>query len=71
MGVMWHPGGVSPERRLYPFLEVAATWKGLCLLHETPARTASFARRFPDLTLYPAGWHRRVATLRGFGERLV
>ncbi len=50
MGVMWHPGGVSPERRLYPFLEVAAMWKGLCLLHETPARTASMARRFPDLT---------------------
>ena len=50
IGVMWHPGGVSPERRLYPFLEVAAMWKGLCLLHETPARTASFARRFPDLT---------------------
>ena len=50
MGVMWHPGGVSPERRLYPFLEVAAMGKGLCLLHETPARTASFARRFPYLT---------------------
>ena len=50
MGVMWHPGGVSPEKRLYPFLEVAAMWRGLCLLHETPARTASFARRFPDLT---------------------
>lgn len=50
MGVIWHPGGVSPERRLYPFLEVAATRKGLCLLHETPARTASLARRFPDLT---------------------
>ena len=50
MGVMWHPGGVSPERRLYPFLEVAAMTKGLCLLHETPTRTASFARRFPDLT---------------------
>ena len=49
-GVMWHPGGVSPERRLYPFLEVAAMTKGLCLLHETPARTASFARCFPDLT---------------------
>ena len=50
MGVMWHPGGVSSERHLYPFLEVAAMWKGLCLLHETPARTADFARRFPDLT---------------------
>ena len=50
MGIMWHPGGVSPERRLYPFLEVAAMKKGLCLLHETPAKTATFARRFPDLT---------------------
>lgn len=50
MGVIWHPGGVSPERRLYPFLEVAAMGKGLCLLHETPAKTAAFARRFPDLT---------------------
>ena len=50
MGVMWHPGGVSPERRLYPFLEVAAMWKGLCLLHETAAKTASIARRFPNLT---------------------
>ena len=50
MGIMWHPGGVSPERRLYPFLEVAAIGKGLCLLHETPAKTASLARRFPELT---------------------
>ncbi len=50
MGVMWHPGGVSPERRLYPFLEVAAMWKGLCLLHETATKTASIAQRFPNLT---------------------
>jgi predicted TIM-barrel fold metal-dependent hydrolase len=65
MGVMWHPGGVSPERRLYPFLEVAAMGKGLCLLHETPARTASFARRFPDLTFIQHAEAEAVEVCRG------
>ena len=48
-GIMWHPAGMTFERQLYPFLEVASLRGGLCLLHESPERTAAYARRFPNL----------------------
>ncbi len=48
-GIMWHPAGMTFERQLYPFLEVASLKGGLCLLHESPERTAAYARRFPNL----------------------
>lgn len=48
-GIMWHPSGMTFERQLYPFLEVASLRGGLCLLHESPERTAAYARRFPNL----------------------
>ncbi len=49
-GIMWHPAGMTFERQLYPFLEVASLKGGLCLLHESADRTAAYARRFPNLT---------------------
>jgi predicted TIM-barrel fold metal-dependent hydrolase len=48
-GIMWHPSGMTFERQLYPFLEVASLGGGLCLLHESAARTATYAQRFPNL----------------------
>ena len=48
-GIMWHPSGMTFERQLYPFLEVASLGGGLCLLHESAARTAAYAQRFPNL----------------------
>ncbi len=48
-GIMWHPSGMTFERQLYPFLEVASLKGGLCLLHESPERTAAYAQRFPNL----------------------
>lgn len=48
---MWHPaGGGMPLARLYPFLEIAAMRKGLCLLHGGGTDTAALARLFPGLT---------------------
>jgi len=48
-GLMYHPcGGSMPLERLYPYLEVAAMVKGLCLMHGKPSVIAELARRFPE-----------------------
>ena len=64
-GIMWHPAGMTFERQLYPFLEVASLGGGLCLLHESPARTAAYARRFPNLTfIVHAGVEEEIESCR-------
>ena len=64
-GIMWHPAGMTFERQLYPFLEVASLGGGLCLLHESPARTAFYARRFPNLTfIVHAGVEEEIESCR-------
>ena len=54
-GFMCHPGlsGHSLGAELHPFLEVAASHSGLCLLHQagSTANIAAYARRFPSLTI--------------------
>jgi len=63
-GIMWHPsGGSMPMPRLYPFLEVAAMGKGLCLLHGKAADNAALARRFPELTFVAHAGHEEAVTL--------
>ena len=64
-GIMWHPAGMTFERQLHPFLEVASLGGGLCLLHESPARTAAYARRFPNLTfIVHAGVEEEIESCR-------
>ena len=64
-GIMWHPAGMTFQRQLYPFLEVASLGGGLCLLHESPARTAAYARRFPNLTfIVHAGVEEEIESCR-------
>jgi predicted TIM-barrel fold metal-dependent hydrolase len=64
-GIMWHPAGMTFERQLYPFLEVASLGGGLCLMHESPARTAAYARRFPNLTfIVHAGVEEEIESCR-------
>jgi len=56
-GFMVHPivSGHSLECEMYPFFEVAALRRGLCLLHKSSIRNsianiASHAKRFPEIT---------------------
>jgi predicted TIM-barrel fold metal-dependent hydrolase len=63
-GIMWHPsGGGIPMARLYPFLEVAAMVKGICLLHGKAADNAALARRFPGLTFVAHAGHEEAVEL--------
>lgn len=63
-GLMYHPhGGGMPLARLYPYLEVAAMAKGLCLLHGRPGDTAALARRFPEATLVIHAGQEKVVEL--------
>jgi predicted TIM-barrel fold metal-dependent hydrolase len=71
-GIMWHPsGGNVPMARLYPFLEVAAMGKGLCLLHSKATDTAALARRFPELTFLSFAGPEEAADLCAPLENIV
>jgi len=51
-GVMFHPSSGKLGKEIYPYVELASMYRGLCLLHAKPAHIALLARRFPGATFF-------------------